>query len=102
APRGVVRRRALGAYEALLRALVEPEGGGSFAEALRALAREGRGAGLPALLRSGAAERVLESVWRGSGAEAAVGEPTLRDALAGVALLERCLRPLSGQPVFGA
>jgi hypothetical protein len=101
APRGAARRRALAAYEALLRALVEPEGGGSFAEALRALAREGRGAGLPALLRSGSAERVLESVWRGSGAEAAAGEPTLRDALAGVALLERCLRPLSGQPVFG-
>lgn len=102
AARGAPRRRALAAYEALLRALVEPEGGGSFAEALRALAREGRGAGLPALLRSGAAERVLESVWRGSGTEAAAGEPTLRDALAGVALLERCLRPLSGRPVFGA
>ncbi|MEY9963221.1 glycosyltransferase involved in cell wall biosynthesis [Streptacidiphilus sp. MAP12-16] len=94
------RRRALTAYQALVRSLVEPGAAAEFGPALYALAEAGRGGGLPALLRSGAALRLLEAAWQEPGAVAARGsgsaaEPLVRDALVAADLLERCLRPLS-------
>ena len=103
---GLRRRRALAAYKELVGALVEPDGAAGFAPALYALAEAGRGGGLPALLRSGAALGVIEAAWRTPGARGtvgpgSVGEPLVRDALVAVDLLERCLRPLSA-PWYGA
>ena len=103
--RGLRRRRALTAYRELVRSLVEPGATGGFGPALYALAEAGRGGGLPALLRSGAALDVIESAWRTPGARGtigpgSVGEPLVRDALVAVDLLERCLRPLSA-PWYG-
>ena len=102
---GPRRRRALAAYRELIAALVEPGGADGFAAALYALAEAGRGGGLPALLRSGAALAVVEAAWRSPGARGtfgpgSVGEPLVRDALVAVDLLERCLRPLSA-PWYG-
>ena len=103
---GPRRRRALAAYRELIAALVEPGGADGFAAALYALAEAGRGGGLPALLRSGAAIAVVEEAWRSPGARGtfgpgSVGEPLVRDALVAVDLLERCLRPLSA-PWYGS
>jgi glycosyltransferase involved in cell wall biosynthesis len=102
---GPRRRRALAAYRALVAALVEPDGADGFGPALYALAEAGRGGGLPALLRSGAALDVVEAAWRTPGARGtvgpgSVGQPLVRDALVAVDLLERCLRPLSA-PWYG-
>lgn len=103
--RGLRRRRALTAFGELVRSLVEPGATGGFGPALYALAEAGRGGGLPALLRSGAALNVIEAAWRTPGARGtigpgSVGEPLVRDALVAVDLLERCLRPLSA-PWYG-
>ena len=102
---GPRRRRALAAYRALVGALVQPAGADGFGPALYALADAGRGGGLPALLRSGAALDIVEAAWRTPGARGtvgpgSVGEPLVRDALVAVDLLERCLRPLSA-PWYG-
>jgi glycosyltransferase involved in cell wall biosynthesis len=99
------RRRALAAYRELVGALVEPGAAEGFGPALYALAEAGRGGGLPALLRSGAALGVIEAAWRTPGARGtvgpgSVGEPLVRDALVAVDLLDRCLRPLSA-PWYG-
>jgi glycosyltransferase involved in cell wall biosynthesis len=103
---GLRRRRALAAYRELVGALVEPGAAEGFGPALYALAEAGRGGGLPALLRSGAALGVIEAAWRTPGARGtvgpgSVGEPLVRDALVAVDLLERCLRPLSA-PWYGS
>jgi glycosyltransferase involved in cell wall biosynthesis len=106
-PVGARRRRALAAYGDLLRALVEPRAAAGFGSALNALTDEARGGGMPALLRSGAAVRVLESAWFGSAAAAVAagpgdaGVPLVQDALVATDLLERALRPLS-LPWFGS
>ncbi|MEY9871880.1 glycosyltransferase involved in cell wall biosynthesis [Streptacidiphilus sp. MAP12-33] len=95
------RRRALAAYGELVRSLVEPRAAAGFGEALNALTDEARAGGLPALLRSGAAVRALESTWFGSAAAAVAagpgdaGVPLVQDALVATDLLERALRPLS-------
>ncbi|MHA6762762.1 DUF3492 domain-containing protein [Streptacidiphilus sp. PAMC 29251] len=77
-----------------------------FGPALYALADAGRGGGLPALLRSGAALRVLESTWQAPGAIGAPGsgaavEPQVRDVLVAADLLAQQLRALSA-PWYGA
>ncbi|SEK29691.1 DUF3492 domain-containing protein [Streptacidiphilus jiangxiensis] len=101
------RRRALAAYGDLVRALVDPRAAAGFGSALNALTDEARGGGLPALLRSGAAVRALESAWFGSAAAAVAagpgdaGVPLVQDALVATDLLERALRPLS-LPWFGS
>ncbi|MFC1417392.1 DUF3492 domain-containing protein [Streptacidiphilus cavernicola] len=103
---GRPRRRALLAYRALVRSLVEPGAAAGFGPALYALAEAGRGGGLPALLRSGAALRVLETAWQAPGAIGAAGsgaavEPQVRDVLVAADLLAHHLRALSA-PWYGA
>ncbi|MFC1432863.1 DUF3492 domain-containing protein [Streptacidiphilus sp. N1-3] len=102
---GRARRRALRAYRALVRSLVVPGAATEFGPALYALADAGRGGGLPALLRSGAALRILESSWQAPGAIGAAGsgaavEPQVRDVLVAADLLARNLRALSA-PWYG-
>lgn len=97
---GRARRRALAAYRELLRSLVEPAAAESFGPALYALAEAGRGGGLAALLRSGAALRIIEAAWKAPGAVAVSGSgtaggPLVRDALVAADLLAHCLRALS-------
>ncbi|MFC1407206.1 MULTISPECIES: DUF3492 domain-containing protein [Streptacidiphilus] len=97
---GRARRRALSAYRELLRSLVEPAAAEGFGPALYALAEAGRGGGLAALLRSGAALRLIETAWKAPGAVAvsgsgSAGEPLVRDALVAADLLANCLRALS-------
>ena len=97
---GLARRRALAAYRELLRSLVEPAAAESFGPALYALAGAGRGGGLAALLRSGAALRIIEAAWKAPGAvvvsgSGSAGEPLVRDALVAADLLAHCLRALS-------
>ncbi|MBF9067620.1 glycosyltransferase [Streptacidiphilus fuscans] len=102
-PWGGRRRRALAAYGELVRTLVDTNparAAAGFGPALYALAEAGRGGGLAALLRSGAAVRSLEHAWLGSGAVIAAGAgdagvPLLQDVLVAADLLERALRPLS-------
>lgn len=98
--RGRARRRALGAYRALVRSLVDPGAAAEFGPALYALADAGRNGGLPALLRSGAALRTLETAWQAPGAMGAAGsgaaaEPLARDVLVAGDLLAHFLRALS-------
>ncbi|TDU04346.1 glycosyltransferase involved in cell wall biosynthesis [Streptomyces sp. 846.5] len=97
---GRATRRALAAYRELLRSLVEPAAAETFGPALYALAEAGRGGGLAALLRSGAALRIIEAAWKAPGAVAVsgsgtAGEPLVRDALVAADLLAHCLRALS-------
>ncbi|WP_042411090.1 DUF3492 domain-containing protein [Streptacidiphilus carbonis] len=97
---GRARRRALAAYRGLLRSLVEPAAAEEFGPALYTLAEAGRGGGLAALLRSGAALRIIEAAWKAPGAVVAsgtgsAGEPLVRDALVAADLLAHCLRALS-------
>ncbi|MEY9843995.1 glycosyltransferase involved in cell wall biosynthesis [Streptacidiphilus sp. BW17] len=102
-PWGGRRGRALAAYGELVRTLVDTNparAAAGFGPALYALAEAGRGGGLAALLRSGAAVRSLEHAWLGSGAVIAAGAgdagvPLLHDVLVAADLLERALRPLS-------
>ena len=103
---GRARRRALKAYRDLVRSLVEPGAAAGFGPALYALADAGRGGGLAALLRSGAALRVLETAWQAPGAIGAAGsgaavEPQVRDVLVAADLLAHHLRALSA-PWYGA
>ena len=102
---GRARRRALRAYRGLVRALVLPGAAPEFGPALYALADAGRGGGLPALLRSGAALGVLESAWQAPGAIGAAGsgsaaEPQVRDVLVAADLLAQNLAALSA-PWYG-
>lgn len=94
---GAVRRRSYAAaYEELVRALVLPGERAGFAGGLYRLAELARQDGaLPAFLASGAAQRLLEKVWRSPGADTAAGQPLVRDVLVAADLLEQCLRPLS-------
>ncbi|MEY9840469.1 DUF3492 domain-containing protein [Streptacidiphilus sp. EB103A] len=97
---GRARRRALAAYRELLRSLAEPAAAETFGPALYALAEAGRGGGLAALLRSGAALRIIEAAWKAPGAvvgsgSGTAGEPLVRDALVAADLLAHCLRALS-------
>jgi glycosyltransferase involved in cell wall biosynthesis len=119
-PFGVRWRRRLAAYGELVWALTlmdvnspsaataartaggspVPAASAAFAFALHGLAEAGRGGGLPALLRSSAAVRVLEQAWLGSGTAVAVGPADagvalVQDVLVAADILERALRPLS-------
>ncbi|NYI08125.1 GT4 family glycosyltransferase PelF [Allostreptomyces psammosilenae] len=114
-PAGRRRRRYLHHYEALLAALLDPAAEDGFAESLYRLAELARDGGLPALLRSEDALRVLDRLWAArahAGGPGASGGPhpdgtpypeggpdappvTVRDLLAATDLLEHSLRPLT-------